>query len=301
MDYSHQKPPQCEGCPLHQKGRGFVLGCGDPLYARYAFTFEAPGHQEVAFRIAPQAGRAFMATQAEVEKELETRRRDYPNVPEQFLRTGLPIVGQTGSAFQFWLAPRAGIRREECFVDNTIRCLVPPSKSGAAYPTGEEKKGAEKWCRQYDRIDKFRPTAIVLSLHPASILRDVIPLPVVIKDMEKVRDFTSAGHKVLALMGGKAAHAFLRYGSNSTRWRGHYELIGKDWPDTYKSQFDYKAKRKKVEVVRPTELTVEPCAKYKRFKGGKAPVCGCAPCWEKYDLKQKEKEDAKVREAALTI
>lgn len=232
-----------------------------------------------------------MATQAEVEKELETRRRDYPDVPEQFLRVGLPIVGQTGSAAQYWLWPRAGIRREECFVDNTIRCLPPASKSGAAYPTGEEKKGAEKWCRQYDRIDKFRPTAVVLSLHPASILRDVVPLPVVIKDMEKVRDFTAQGEKVLALMGGKAAHAFLRYGSNSTRWRGHYEILGKDWPDTYKALFEYQAKRKKkVAPVRPLELTPEPCAKYKRFKGGKAPACGCAPCWEKFEARCTQKE-----------
>lgn len=289
MNYADQKPSTCSACPLYEKGKGFVLDAGDPLTARYGFSFEAPGHQEPAFRIIPNASRSFLSTQAECDKEIAVRKRDFPDMEDRFIRTGMPIVGQTGSAWMYWLLPRAGIRREDCFVSNVLRCVPPPSKGGAAYPTGEEKKAAEKACRQYDRWDKFRPTAIVVSLHPSSILRDIVPLPLVIKDMEKVRDFTSQGLKVMALMGGKATHAFLRYGANSTRWRGHYELLPSDWPDTYKSRFEYKAKRKKVEIVKPLELTVEPCPKYKRFKGGKTPICGCKPCWEKYDKKQSEK------------
>lgn len=290
MTYTDQKPSTCSemGCPLAIKGKGFCLGQGDPTKAKYYFQFEAPGHQEVSFRLAAVSNRAFMSTQEEVDKELAVRRRDYPNIDEKFLRVAAPIVGMTGAAFQFWLAPPAGIRREECFFDNTIRCLPPAAKSGASYPTGEDKKAAEKCCRAYDRVDKFRPTVAVLSLHPATILRDIVPSKLVVEDLKKVRDFTAQGLKVMALMGGKASHAFLRYASNSTRWRGHYELLSPDWPDTYKARFEYKAKRKKVEIVKPLELTVEPCKSYKRYKAKRAPKCTCKPCWEKFESYQIE-------------
>ena len=298
---------------MYGVAKGFVLGAGDPRKAKYAFVLEAPGREEVGFGIRPIAGRAFLSTQAECDVELAIRRRDYPGMEERFLRTGLPVVSQTGAAMQFWLWPKVGIRREDSFLDNTLRCLAPVSRAGAAYPTGAARKQAELHCRQYDRLESFRPDTIVTTIHPASVLREITPLPLVIKDFEKVRDFTAQGRKVLMLLGGKAAHGFLRYAENSTKWRGTYSLLDSSWPDTYKSKFEFKAKgRKKAERLseneraerdffgvpesvrtrakekrkRPEETNSVACKSAKRYKGKRPPKCSCAPCWDKYEHKE---------------
>ena len=241
-------PLGCRGCPLDKVGKGFVLGAGDPERAKYAIILEAPGRDEVSFQLTPNPNRSFLQTKEECEKEYQIRKRDYPWAEARWLRTGVPVVGQTGLALQFWIWPKVGIRRSDCYIDNTIRCLPPKSKSGGAYPTGDTKKAAEFFCRQYDRIDKFRPDTVVFSLHPAGILREITPLPLAVKDFEKVRDFTVAGRRVLTLLGGKATAAFARYGSNVTRWRGHYAQLAKDWSETYKQQFAYRKKEKKVKL-----------------------------------------------------
>ena len=217
------QPPTCEGCPLYGKAKGFVLGCGDPERAKYAIVLEAPGRDEVSFALRSNSNRAFLQTDAECGRELQNRRRDYLSIEEKWLRVGVPVVGATGLALQFWVWPKLGIRREECYIDNTIRCLPPRGKNGEAYPKGEDRKAAEQFCRQYDRLAHFRPDVAVVSLHPASLLREITPLPLVVKDFEKVRDFTVGGRRVVALLGGKASHAFLRYGANVTRWRGEYK------------------------------------------------------------------------------
>lgn len=247
------QPKSCEGCPLYGKAKGFVLGCGDPRSAKYAIILEAPGKDEVAFQLRPNPNRAFLRTAEECDQELAIRKRDYPDVEERYLRTGVPVVGATGAALQFWVWPKLGIKREECYIDNTIRCLPPKGKNGEAYPTGEDRKEAEKFCRQYDRLHHFRPDTLVFSLHPAGILREITPLPLVVKDFEKVRDFTAQGRRVLALLGGKATHAFARYGSNVTKWRGHYAGLPGDWCETYQGDFEYQRKRKVKEKVKMTK------------------------------------------------
>lgn len=306
------QPPSCSGCPLYGVAKGFVLGCGDPTKAKYAIILEAPGADEIKFELKPNPARAFLKTKEECEKEIAVRKRDYPELGLQYLRVGLPVVGQTGLALQFWIWPKAGIRREECFIDNTIRCLPPRSKSGVQYPTGDVKKAAEAHCRQYDRIAAFRSDTVVFSLHPAGLLREITPLPLAIKDFERVRDFSSQGRRVLTLLGGKSTAAFARYGANVTRWRGHYAALAADWADTYRSLFAFsKTKRKKMltndnksdtfwgipeEIVakarkkaeRPAELAVGACKAWKRHTHKRPPKCGFAECWNAYERNQND-------------
>jgi uracil-DNA glycosylase len=283
-DYSNHHPAGCSGCSLNELGRGFVLGCNDPTKARYMCVLEAPGKEELSFGLNPNPKRSFLSTQAECNQELATRKRDYPELTNGHIRYGVPVVGATGLALIYWIWKKVGISRDEVFLDNTLRCLPPKAKSGAAYPTGEAKKIAEQHCRQYDRIYLFKPDTVVLTIHPASILREATPLPLCIKDWEKVRDFTIQGRRVLVLVGGKAAQAFLGYAGNSTRWRGHYATLESNWHETYKAQFDFSRKQKKTKkiVERPSEL-VESCSSCKRYKGRNVPKNPCRSCWEKYE------------------
>jgi len=304
----HVEKKCADGKSFESLGRGFVLGTGDPAKAKYAFVLEAPGREELSFKIQAVPGRSFFSDPAEVEREISTRRRDYPDVPVEYLTRGAPVVGQSGAALFGWILPKAGIKRDEnVYLDNTIRCLPPKNAQGAYYPTGEVKKGAERCCRQWDRIEAYRPDVLVFGLHPAGILREITPLPLAVRDAEKVRDFTNAGRRVLALLGGKATQAFARYGSNISKWRGHYITLAADWAKTYKQLFEYVAKRnaRKRKAVseetdiwgvpqsvvdrarekntRPDELNPVACKSFKRYQGKRAPKCGCAPCWDKYE------------------
>lgn len=243
MESRKDKPAFCyeSGCPLAEKGRGFVLGVGDPARAKIAMILEAPGRDEIAFGLTPVDGREFFSTQAQCSAEIERRRKDYPDVPLSMLTRGVPVVGASGAELNQWAFPAAGLKRDELFIDNTIRCLPPPSKTGAPYPTGDDRKAAEKACRHYDRLDKFKPDIAVITMHPAGILREVTPLPLQIKDLEKARDFVAAGKRVMVLLGGKAAKAFARFGENVTKVRGAYRWLPKDWLATYKSEFEYQS------------------------------------------------------------
>lgn len=279
----HQ-PATCAGCPLYGVGKGFVLGVGDPERAKFAIILEAPGTQETQFQLTPNPKRFVFSTQEECDAEIARRKKAYPELTNGAIRVGVPAVGPTGLALDSWIMRKVGLRREDAFIDNTIRCLPPRSKSGAQYPTGETRKAAELHCRQYDRIALFRPDVFVFSLHPAGLLREITPLPLAIKDFEKVRDFAAQGRRVVALLGGKSTGAFARYGSNVTRWRGHYAALAPDWSETYKQQFEYvrKAKRTKAVVERPADL-VDSCKSCSRYKAKRPPKNPCRQCWDKYE------------------
>jgi uracil-DNA glycosylase family 4 len=108
------QPATCKGCPLYDIGKGFVLEPA-PVWSKIkmAIIGEAPGTNEVL--------------------------------------QGKPFVGKAG----WWLLRNilnpAGLKREEVYLDNTLRCLPPKNKQGEAYPVGVDKAQAEMHCRQYDR------------------------------------------------------------------------------------------------------------------------------------------------------
>jgi hypothetical protein len=219
------KPNYCfqSGCPLAHKGTGFVLGSGDPKTAKLALLLEAPGSEEVLFRLAPEKGRRFYETQEQCDAELNIRRRDYPELSNGFTSKGVPVVGRSGFELVQWAFPAAGIRRDEIFIDNGLRCL-PPKRGDSHYPLGDERKKAEACCRHFDRWGLFRPAVAVVSLHPAGIVREPTALWLQVKNLEKARDFVAQGLRTLVLAGGKAAKWWLGYGENVTRWEGHYEF-----------------------------------------------------------------------------
>ena len=233
--------PACKG--FKTKGRGFVLGSGDPKTTKIAMVLEAPGKDEVEFSLGlPRPGRMFYETKAECDAEIEVRKQDFPALSDTFVRKGVPIVGKTGFELVSWVFPNVGLSRRELFVDNTIRCLPPKTKQGA-YPKGDERKGAEKACRMWDRLEAFRPDVAVVSLHPAGILREVTPLPLQVKDFERVRDYMKQGLRPMMLLGGKAAKAFVRCCENVTRFRGAYFWLKRGWIATYKKLFEFEGKK----------------------------------------------------------
>lgn len=208
------KPKSCEGCPLFNKGYGFVLDGGDPRKAKLAFILEAPGENELKARVSVE--------------ELAVRRELYPELPEPSLAVGEPVVGRAGMTWEHWLLKPVGIRREDTYRANTLRCLAPKNKEGSHYPIGQERIEAERHCRQYDRIELFNPTIALVVLHPAALLRELTPLDLVVKHLRKAAQFAAQGEKVVVLHGGKAAKSFLGLASDAiTAIGGTYFKLAK--------------------------------------------------------------------------
>lgn len=220
---NRDKPDYCyaSGCPMAEKGKRFVLGCGDPTKAKIGLMLEGPGNEEIAFVLRAEEGRRFYETRKDCEEEIAIRRRDYPELLSRYITQGVPVVGRSGFELVQWALPATGMRRHEIFIDNTLRCF-PPKHGDSHYPQGNERKRAEACCRHYDRWDKFKPDVSIISLHPAGIVREPTPLWLQVKNIEKARDFVKSGLKPLILAGGKAVKWFLGYGENVTRWQGHY-------------------------------------------------------------------------------
>lgn len=150
------------------------------------------------------------------------------SIEEKFLRLGAPVVGRTGSLVESWLFKSLAIAsRHEIFIDNTLRCLPPKNKQGENYPIGDERKEAERCCRQWDRLPLMGPQLAVLTLHPASLMREVTPLWLVVKDFERVRDYVRQGYKTMLCLGGKAGHLFMGIPESVLRLRGIYLWLRK--------------------------------------------------------------------------
>ena len=160
------KPQYCyeSGCPLAMTGKGFCLGVGNPETARHLMWFEAPGSSEVEYKL--------NLKDPSDAKEFEHRLAAYPQIEKRLLLTGKPLVGKAGALFDFWLLKSVGIKREDVFLDNTLRCL-PPKHGDSHYPTGETRKKAEACCRYYDRWPKA--DLAVINLHPAALLQNQRP------------------------------------------------------------------------------------------------------------------------------
>jgi hypothetical protein len=202
------QPPTCAGCPLYGKGTGFVLGSGDPKTAKVGLLLEAPGKDELHWKVDPA--------------EISRRKLRYPDMDPQFLTRGMPVVGKAGGILFSWMLAPVQLTRNDLFIDNSLRCL-PPKVKGAQYPTGNEKKKAEAWCRQYDRWDEFGPTVNLVQIHPAALAREPSPLPLAIRTFEKAKHFALGGERPLVMCGGKAVGTRIGYGSTVQTWLGHYQ------------------------------------------------------------------------------
>lgn len=109
------KPQICSGCPLANKGQGFVSPRGtvfDWPNIKLLVQGEAPARDEV------DEGAAF--------------------------------VGKAGFWIRHNIFGNAGVPAAQTIFDNTLRCWPPRNKQGEFYPIGKERIEAEKCCRQYD-------------------------------------------------------------------------------------------------------------------------------------------------------
>lgn len=244
------QPKQCydSGCPLAGVGNGFCLGSGDPATATYGLMLEAPGYDEVICDDIDQA-------------ELARRRSAFPALDERFLRRGKPVVGKAGAILFGWGLGALEIRRDACFIDNGLRCLPPKGKQGP-YPTGATRLRAEACCRQYDRWDVgFRPSHSLINIHPAAVIRDTTPTPLMVRTIEKASQLVSQEARPLLLFGGKSTKLWLGYGENVTRWCGHWaaetELTQRLRLERWKQMSQAKGKSKKLSSKAAIQLLLE--------------------------------------------
>ena len=167
------RPEKCKGCPLYEKGEGYVLGEGPPE-AKVLLLGEAPGAEE-AYQ-------------------------------------GRPFVGGAGRTLNYLLG-RAGVHRSELYITNVVRCRPPsnrkPTDAEARYcmdaheltsftqrfnlivplgntalkaTTGKEKISLWRGSVFQSAGRKFLPT-----YHPAAVMRQQEFIPTVLADFQKIK------------------------------------------------------------------------------------------------------------------
>ena len=179
---------------------------------------ESPGPEEPTFLV-----RDLM--QGEFE-ESNRRHERYPFLEEKYCKIGAPVVGRSGQLLWRWLMQPMGLQRSDVAIFNTICCLPPRGAKGEfQYPKGAVRKRAEATCAQtwMQPLMEWDPEVAVVAMHPSALSRDIVPLPVVLRAIERAKKFALAGRRVLLLMGGKAAHHWLGYAENTTKWTCHYQ------------------------------------------------------------------------------
>lgn len=189
-----QKPNQCKGCPYEKSGHSFV-----------------PGHlgDKPLWRL--DAKRNIHRTNIDFSKVRLSVCGEGPAYDEAL--KGYPFAGRAGSLMNHWIFDETGIDRSKVVIDNVVRC-------DAVEPDKPINKDAVDFCVQYDRHREFQPELDILTLHPAALLRDIVPLPLVQADFGKAREL-SRDFRVRLLLGKSAIQKWYRFASNPTRWRGH--------------------------------------------------------------------------------
>jgi len=200
------------------KGHGFALPSGDFSKARIVALLETPATNEIVWRIEDLP---------DGKQELERRRKQFPNLEEKFIKTGAAVVGKAGGIFFGWMLGPLGIPRSDIGLCNTLHCYPGKKPDGTvAYPIGDVRKKAEACCSTLwlQQLREWGPTVAIVCLHPSAISREPAPLPMCLKTLEKAKHFAAQGERVLLLMGGKAAKAWLGHAENTTIFCGHYEV-----------------------------------------------------------------------------
>lgn len=197
------KPIQCSGCPLEKRGHGFIPGCvaDKPLW-----MMDGTGQAtKVVLPLLSSVNLAFVG--------------EAPAWDE--LLAGFPFAGKAGKVLRNWAGRNAGVDFSEVMLDNTIRCVQPGNK----LPDAETLRAAQKFCSQYDRWDEFLPQRDMMTYHPAALLRDPVPLPLVVHDVGRAHEWAEQGQRVRVLLGAVAMQRFHSYATHPGRWRGHYVLL----------------------------------------------------------------------------
>ena len=140
---------------------------------------------------------------------------------EEALR-GIPLCGRSGRFWVDYLIAPLGLKREDVLISNTIRCRPPNNK----YPTGDLRRDAEAFCRQYDAaLAAFAPDLFVVTLHPSALLRQKAYTRLVIRDLSVAVEKAREGFRPLVLMGETAMNLRAPWlGQGVTKWRGHWWL-----------------------------------------------------------------------------
>jgi len=150
----------------------------------------------------------------------------------QEIETGKPLCGPSGFVLDKWVFPAAGLSGVPHLKGNVLRCHTPSNK----YPTGKLRKSAEANCRQYD-FDHSQFDYTLVTLHPSGVMRNKYdPLPLLVRDFERVKWLLDLGHRVLVLMGSEAMEMFAPHLKQSkegvSAWRGHY------WPSSLNTNWN---------------------------------------------------------------
>lgn len=211
-------PQQCGDCPMSSVAKGFALHSGAmPPKSGICILLEAPGPDEPVFLVKDLVDGA---------AEIERRRKQYPTLEPSWITKGAPVVGRAGNLMWFWILAPLNLIRPDVAVFNTISCYPGKGPDGQFfYPTGNVRKRAEATCAELwlRPLLEWQPTRVVEAMHPSALSRDITPLPVVRRAVEKAKMFAARGERVLLIMGGKGAKHFLGYGENTTRWCGHHQ------------------------------------------------------------------------------
>lgn len=215
-----QVPQQCVsvGCPMASVAKGFALHSGTvPPKSGIALLLESPGPDEPAFLVKDLPDGLV---------ELQRRRERYPDLDARWVNVGAPVVGRAGTLMWQWMMAPMGLHRNDVAIFNTLHCYPGKDAAGEfAYPKGGERKKSEACCADLwlRPLVAWDPTLSVVAMHPSAIQRDVVPLPMVLRAIERAKQAAARGERVLLLMGGKAAKHWLGYGENTSRWCGHWQ------------------------------------------------------------------------------
>lgn len=197
--HNTKKPNQCAGCPLLAKGYGFVSGT----------------YQNTPITIIDESNNAIPNPKVNLADAQLFAIGEAPAVHE--VDRNQPFCGEAGNIFKGWILKNADINFDSIVVDNVLRCGQKDNK----LPDKKVLKTAVAHCRQYDRTRDFQPSRFVFTLHPSAILRDVVPLPLVIHDWCRAKQMG----KCIILMGKTATQKYFKFVSSIRSWRGNYEPI----------------------------------------------------------------------------
>ncbi len=154
-----------------------------------------------------------------------------------------PLVGATGRMFFHHLLHPVGLTRDDVILANVIKGRPPDNN----YPTGKDRKEAEKWCRQYDGFQRnqvdsdsvyieegglnaYDPDWFLISVHPAFVSRTWSILRVAQNDIQKAVRFSNQRKRVLVLLGEKSMSCVLpELEGGCLKWRGHSGPL--DWKE----------------------------------------------------------------------